>query len=203
MKTSSVLKSLALASLAGLLVSTAHAYPNALNAWPTDVGVAGSPNIIITWDGTNAVVTFPNPGAYDSRGGDDTYVGVNNISSNSTLQSLHLTGFDIFGFDGDGAVGYSPNWGPSGPTGYEGPGTAFANYGPGDTWSSGNVLFTEGLGLGAGQSAYFSLENSITAGSGLGVTPVATAPDGGSTFALLGATLIGLGALRRRFGAKA
>jgi hypothetical protein len=127
--------------------------------------------------------------AYDSS--EDTYVGVvNNYAG--TLQSLTLTGSDIFGFDSDGIQTYgSP---VTGTTGYEGPGTSFTI----TNNNLGVVNFTGGSGLGSGQQAYFSLEEAPTV-SGLGVQSITTVPDGGSTLAMFGATVCALGALRRRF----
>lgn len=108
--------------------------------------------IVVNQDGTTSTLTDPNEGPYD--GTDDTLVGVVNRSA-ATVQSLPLSGSDIFGFDDDGlcADDNAPAGCPFGPTGYEGPGTSFSADDSGD---SGTVTFDGGLAPGS--TAYFSLE---------------------------------------------
>jgi RHS repeat-associated protein len=133
-------------------------------------------------DVTNVGLTVlqdPSQGPYD--GGDDTLVGVIN-QSNKTLGHLFLASDDdIFGFDGDGICApefdVSPGC-PFGPTGYEGPGTSFAEISPDDT--SGVVSFTNGVAPGG--TAYFSLEEALTSSSvvsgGPSLTEQGGAPNG-------------------------
>ena len=129
-----------------------------------DIGTGKAPCI------SNCVVISNNQGPYD--GIDDTLVGIVN-SSKIPIASVVLTsgvgGSDIFGFDGDGICGISPNTGlpyvpappacPYGPTGYEGPGVSFSNISADQT--TGTVTFTPPIAPGG--TAYFSLENSLTA----------------------------------------
>jgi hypothetical protein len=169
---------------------------------------------IITVTNTGGTVTYTGQGPYDLI--DDTLVGVVN---NSTLpiSSMVLTsgagGPDIFGFDGDGICGNSPNTGlpyvpappgcPFGPTTYEGPGVSFSNISSDHT--TGTVTFTPPIPVGG--TAYFSLEdqldlvttcssiinNSVTNSSGTGTQTGITAtftPNLGYTLAQA-ATLCG------------
>jgi len=152
-------------------------------------------------DGTGAATAFtvatasPDQGAYDSS--EDTLLGVLN-SSGATLNSIMLTGsggLPIFAFDGDGAcsssfIGGTPDCVGTDSTQYGGPGVSFSAISGG--FDSGVVNFTPGIANGA--SAWFSLEEKITASViGGGV------PEPGS-LALLGVgliTLVGGTRLRR------
>jgi hypothetical protein len=127
---------------------------------PAPIGQAdGCIQINLNPDGT---VTVLNPGqggnpgttaVYD--GVEDTLISVTNNSGNS-VGSIHLmSNLGIFDFDGDGISTFLSA--PTGPTGYEGPGTSFIF----TSLTSGDVLFTGGLANGA--SLYFSLEQAITA----------------------------------------
>jgi RHS repeat-associated protein len=110
-------------------------------------------------DGGNNIYSDPSQGPYD--GTDDTLVGVVNDSTRP-VSSLQLSSnTDLFGFEGDGLCVYSPTPAgcPFGPTGYEGPNTSFSNISPGS--SGGVVNFTAPLAPGA--TAYFSLEEALTA----------------------------------------
>ena len=128
----------------------------------------------------------PDQGPYD--GADDTLIGIVN-SSGSTLNSIGLTGnTDIFGFDGDGACTYIACPGATDPSGYAPAGVTFS--GINGSATTGTVNFNPGLG--AGGSAWFSLEEALTASS---ITP--TAPEPG-TLLLLGVALPGCWALYRR-----
>ena len=108
------------------------------------------------------VLEDPSQGPYD--GSDDTLVGVLNQSS-TAIEDLTLESTaPIFAFDGDGICsglyGSIPGC-PFGPTGYEGPGTAFVDIAP--NFTSGGVTFSGGVPPGA--TAYFSLEAPLSASS--------------------------------------
>ena len=122
-------------------------------------------DITITDSGTS--VTSTGFGPYD--GSDDTAIDVFNNSSASVPQINISSTLDIFGFDGDGIVTFVAA--PSGPTGYEGPGTSFANIvgedfdgvdGLGQTAATetGTVVFAGGLAPES--TAYFSLEEDLS-----------------------------------------
>jgi len=115
-------------------------------------------------DGGSQILADPSQGPFD--GSDDTLVGLLN-SSSQTVGSITLSSdTDIFGFDGDGICSgdYGPWDGsaacPYGPTGYEGPGTSFTDITPDQ--NGGVVIFSPGIPPGG--SAYFSLEEPLTAG---------------------------------------
>jgi hypothetical protein len=120
--------------------------------------------ILLYIDKTGSLRVFDDPaqGPYDLA--EDTLVGVQNDSQNP-IPSIPLSGLDIFGFDGDGICGLSPETNrpfmpapggcPFGPTGYEGPNTSFSNTTP----SSGVVNFP--TNLAPNTSTYFSLEGAI------------------------------------------
>ena len=120
--------------------------------------------LVINPDGTVTALNDPGQGPYD--GVEDTLIGVQNNSAVS-IPSLTLnssTGTGAFLFDGDGICsgafsGTPPGCPSPGPTvsGYEGPNTTLT---PIDS-DNGTVTFTGGLAAGA--SAYFSLEEHITA----------------------------------------
>ncbi|MEA2932854.1 MAG: hypothetical protein QOI56_1639, partial [Actinomycetota bacterium] len=112
-------------------------------------------------DAGSGIFDDPSQGPFD--GVEDTLIGVVN-ASNRTLGSLALSSdTDLFGFDGDGlcAVNPQPQGCPFGPTGYEGPRTTFSGITPDS--SGGIVSFTGGMAPGA--TAYFSLEERLTATS--------------------------------------
>jgi RHS repeat-associated protein len=110
-------------------------------------------------DGATNIYSDPSQGPYD--GSDDTLIGVVNDSSKS-VGSLQLSSnTNLFGFDSDGLCTFSlvqPGC-PFGATGYEGPNTSFSNISP--DASGGVVNFTTPLAPGA--TAYFSLEEALTA----------------------------------------
>lgn len=132
------------------------------------IGASPSCGILIELtDSGTVILGDPTVGPYD--GIEDTLIGVQNDST-STVNSITLSGtgvfgIPIFGFDSDGiCAGYvftGSGGCPFGTTGYEGPGTSFANISADAT--TGDVVFANGLAAGA--SAYFSLEDSLTAGS--------------------------------------
>lgn len=143
--------------------------------------------IVINAGGTLSIYADPSQGPYE--GADDTLLGVANNSS-SRVGSLNLTSttLPIFGFDGDGICTYAPFTGsgycaslPGTATGYEGPTTSFTNI-SGDEMS-GTVVFAGGLAPGA--SAYFSLEDPLTATSFTGTTGAGSAGSPAPTTILL------------------
>jgi len=110
---------------------------------------------------------------------EDTLIGVVNLSSRSLTSIALSSNTDLFGFDGDGlcAVTPSPAGCPFGPTGYEGPNTSFSGITP--NASGGVVNFNPPLGFG--ETAYFSLEESLSAtqvfSGGPGVAEAGGAPN--------------------------
>lgn len=114
-------------------------------------------------DTANNIIGDPSQSAFD--GSDDTLIGLSN-SSSDTISSIQLSSdTDLFGFDGDGICsGDYGDWDgsarcPYGTTGYEGPGTSFSGITPDQ--SGGVVNFSPSLA--PGQSAYFSLEEPLSA----------------------------------------
>jgi YD repeat-containing protein len=141
--------------------------------------------IEITNTGTN-VFEDPSEGPFD--GDDDTLTGVINDST-EPLSSIALSGTtDLFGFDGDGIC--SGDYGawdgstgcPYGSTGYEGPNTSFSDINA--DASGGLVNFPTALAPGG--SAYFSLEEALTASTVVSGGPTAGeqggAPNGSEHF---------------------
>lgn len=122
--------------------------------------------LVINPDGTVVAYGDPAQGPFD--GIEDTLVGVQN-NSGVTVPSLTLSGPGAFSFDGDGICsGFfsgTPAGCPFGPTGYEGPNTSFTVI----DGNNGIVNFTGGLAPGG--SAYFSLEEIITANNIVIVPP--------------------------------
>jgi len=120
--------------------------------------------ITVNPDGSGTVTEDSTQGPYE--GAEDALVGLQN-NANGTVSAIDLSStLDIFGFDEDGIcdIGTSythpaPAGCPFGPTGYEGPGTSFSNISADTT--SGTVNFSPPVGPGG--SAYFSLEESISA----------------------------------------
>ena len=153
--------------------------------------------INVTGPATFVVATAsPDQGPYD--GSDDTLVGIFN-SSKSTVKSIHLSSMtDIFGFDGDGACA-AISAGSCDATGYGGPGVTFSNYL--SNADMGDVNFAGGLAPGA--SAWFSLEEKLTA-SDIGTpgppptgTPTSVTPEP-SSLMLLGTGIMGTAGIMRR-----
>ncbi len=125
---------------------------------PLGTGTGCAYLVVVTDTATN-VLNDPSQIPFDPE--NDTLVGVLN-SSSTPLVSLPLYGggYPIFSFGKGGiCLGVSPPPAacPFGPTGYEGPGTAFSNI-SGDL-SSGTVTFTPPLPPGS--SAYFSLNGQL------------------------------------------
>lgn len=120
--------------------------------------------LIINQDGTVTVIPDTSQPTFDGVGGDDTLVGVLNLSS-FTVPSLTLTSnAGAFGFDGDGICSITPRAPgcpfPTTSNGYEGPDNTFtvvdANH--------GSVNFRNG-GLPPGRSTFFGLEAALTQAS--------------------------------------
>lgn len=133
--------------------------------------------IVVNANGTTTVLVDPAQGPYE--GVDDSLIGVQNNSGHS-LSKLNLgspSGADIMGFDGDGIC--TPSQWPAattqttppgcpnpalgigfGLTGYEGPGTYFSNIS--SNQETGTINFNPALRFGG--SAYFALEEALTAG---------------------------------------
>jgi hypothetical protein len=119
--------------------------------------------IVINPGGSLSIYQDPSQPPYENI--EDTLVGVQN-NSGGPVPSINLvTTTDAFGFDGDGLCTVNPHpvGCPFGPTGYEGPNTSFSNISA--DLSSGTVNFTQQGGLADAGSAYFSLEEALTAAS--------------------------------------
>ncbi len=152
------------------------------------IGASSGCSVVITRSAAgNYSVALTGVGPYD--GSDNSLVGFVNNGPDS-VAALTLSGSDIFGFDGDGQVGYSGG-GNYGPTGYEGPGTSFS---VADA-DHGRVSFT--TPIASGGTAWFALESNLATAGGAPIT-VSGTPEPES-WALL---LVGFGAvgatLRRR-----
>ena len=161
------------------------------------IGNATTCNLFITIN-ANGTVTVQNgdPDPYD--GVEDTLVGVVNNFSGS-IASLHLTGSNIFGFDGDGACTFLGC--NNGPTKYEGPNTSFTpanlndglvNFLGGLAGCTANCTGLGDASTGNGGRAWFSLEEIANASN-----TVITIPEPG-TLALLGLAATAFGFARRR-----
>lgn len=123
------------------------------------------------------------PGVAPYDGSAATLVGVKNLS-NGTVSSLRIEAdAGVFAFANDGACGgrfpfFRPVHGcPFGPTGYEGPGTSFADLNSAGT--TGTVSFSRPLA--PGKTAWFSLAQalaaSVVAGGGPSVAEQGGAPN--------------------------
>lgn len=183
-----------------LLVSSALVISNSnpasaapFNQCPA-IGAATGCNLLITINPDGSVDTDvdSNQPPYDNI--EDQLVGVQN-NFNQIINSISLTGYNIFGFDYDGIALFAPNLSP-GPTGYEGPNTSFTI----TDFNSGIVNFLNGIA--PTESAYFSLEEAAAANQ---ITPTGitttSVPEPASTLGLLALGAMGAtSALKRKKG---
>jgi hypothetical protein len=160
-----VLGAFALSSVRADSVAPITTYSNVQSTIPGAGHTSAAFEVVLHNDGT-ITTTNTHGNVYD--GVEDVSVNVFNDSSNLVLNSLTLTGADIFGFDGDGISVYGG--GKYDSSGYAGPETSFTI----TNVNSGAVNFTGGLG--AGHYTYFSLENgtNIVGSSLSGGTPDTT-----------------------------
>jgi DNA-binding beta-propeller fold protein YncE len=130
--------------------------------------------ITINPDRTTSI-TDSGQGPYD--GSDDTLVGVQNNTNSFIAQISLSSGQGIFDFEGDGICTQAgaPSGCPFGPTGYEGPGVSFSSTASTD----GVVVFNNGLAPGA--SAYFGLEDALSAADVAATTGPTSMPTAIST----------------------
>ncbi len=175
---------LALAA-AALLCAQAPALAGPIPGFPA-IGSAAGPDPLITvnLDGSISITGTGN-GPFD--GIEDTYVGVVNNSTGFVLKSLHLTGGNIFGFDGDGTVlPYLNDYVGTGVGATNGVPITFAINNAND----GTVIFNGKVGLLPGERAYFGLEEAPGAISGA-TGNITTVPEPAS-LALVGMSAVAL-----------
>ena|SRR5215469_16678831 len=192
--------------MAGTMLAGGAAFggvtPAAANVCPA-AGADTNCGITITLNSNGTTtVTASGQGPYD--GVEDTLVGIVN-NSGGTVNSVTLSSktLQIFGFDGDGVSKFTtPKYStPAGQSyaGFISPTGAFKLSGTLDSFSgitagkkSGTLNFPGGLVNGG--SAFFSLEEPLTAAS----FTVKTGVPEPATLSILGAALAGFGLLRRR-----
>ena len=182
---------LALAGWLGTaLITPAQATPLAQNGVCPAAGTATDCNLLISFGPNGAISTSGLGGNYD--GAEDALIGVVN-NSGHTLASFNISGFNIFGFEGDGINTYlSPSPQVAGnpdTSGYGGPLGYFTIV----DLNTGTVNFWGGLADRA--NTYFSLEEGIS----LTQLPIITnnVPEP-SALGMFGLGLIGMAWLARR-----
>ncbi len=152
----------ALGLLGGLSVITTFATSASAAVVCPAVGSSPSCAFIITFNPGSTVITDQGlaVGAghtYDSAFGDDTLIGIVNHSGHAQTSVGLSSSQPIFGFDGDGACAIAPGVCTTvDSTGYGPDGVTFAPI----NFFKGTVLFPS---LADGQTAWFSLEDSINA----------------------------------------
>ncbi|MGA8938677.1 MAG: PEP-CTERM sorting domain-containing protein [Acidobacteriaceae bacterium] len=167
------------------------------STYTADSGVTnGGCNVLITFAANGSIsTTYPNAASSYDSGGDDTMVGIIN-DTGSAISSIALSSADdIFGFDGDGACeytvgGHSPCGSSPNSSGYAPSSVTDTGVNAYDT--AGTVNFAGGIG--AGDSAWFSLEDPVSLT--LTVNPTVTPEPGG--LILLGTGILGLAGVVRR-----
>jgi hypothetical protein len=184
--------------LAGLLASTALMASGTANALcPASVGTPlGSATdcvtITLNSNGTASITdpTVPGSAVFDVPASEDTLINVIN-NSGGVVNALNLSSnLTIFGFDGDGTFANANG----ALNNYAGPNTSFSNIAA--NLLSGTVNFTGGLANGG--SAFFGLEEPVTAAN---FTQVSSVPGPIAGAGLPGLLLAGGGFvswLRRR-----
>lgn len=180
-------KTLILGSLAAVAAVVAASPANATSPCPSINGSTNCGYIITV--APNGSVSGAATGAPPYDGVEDTLVGVIN-NSTGVLNSLTLSGANIFGFDGDGQAAYTGT--SYGPTGYEGPNTLFNILNP----SNGTVTFTNG-GLAGGATAWFTLEENLATIQGGVQVGLGAVPEP-ATWAMMLLGFCGIGMAMRR-----
>ncbi len=181
---------LAIAGWLGTAVTPAQATLAQLGVCPS-AGSASDCNLLLTFGSGGSIATSTGPQTnYD--GGDDALIGVLN-NSGQVLNSFNISGYNLFGFEGDGINAYvtPPVTGNPDNTGYGGPLAYFTNISP--SRDSGTVNFWGGLADGA--FTYFSLEESINLSSPPVVSNNVPEP---SILPMFGLGLLGMGWLAWR-----
>jgi len=122
------------------------------------VGADTGCGAVITVTDTGASVSLTGQGPYD--GNDDTLIGVVNQGSQPVKSLGVRSGLAVFTFDGDGIDTFGIPGNSKDDTGYGGPNAYFTNISADAT--SGVVNFIVPIAAKGG-TAFFSLENAITA----------------------------------------
>jgi hypothetical protein len=167
-------KTVALSAVAAGALWAAAAQAAPIFPLPVQIGNDTGTGVIITLlpNGQSTVQLDATQGPYD--GSDDTLIGVIN-NSGLTVNTLTLSGSDIFGFEADGlnatTVGNDfTGVNPADTTGYAGPDNTYTVV---DS-DNGTVNFVNPLL--DGKTTFFGLENTITSVNGVNVGGVTTSP---------------------------